>query len=348
MISTFRLKCTVVVAALFALLLTLTDARSHDTHQSSQTLTVCLVPVCAYPSIQEAVDAAKPGDTVLVYPPFFSAPIVVSYYENISITKPLRVIAASRGEVGATVIAPRNADLPAVTIAAERQEVLLTGFTIAVANQEVGVLLHEGSQARLEGIFFDQQRKGTPTGIRVQRRAQVSITQSLFSFTSSGIAIESGSGLVSIRENVFVLPTQAIIVKGQAEIIGNQISAGLIGVEIESSQRVVVQKNVITGYGNSGVHVSKGLVQIRDNVLAGRGGFPANDGILVSGPSEVEISHNVIVGHVVGVLIAQAPCVSQAEPVETKITGADNLIANFTEAALCPANYPWPPGFVKP
>lgn len=320
------------------------------TQTTQPPLTVCFSSDCTYASIQAAVNSAKPGDTITVFPALSASRVTVSYSESIIITKPLIL----KG-VGAIIRPSLPGDQPVITISAKGQEVIISGFTIETVGRAVGILVGVGSQAKLEGNAF-RRLSGTATSVWVEEQAQASITKNLFSYVWQAIETEAESGPVLIQENIFLGPMEAIIVAGPAEIIRNQFSGSLDGVRIEGLKPVLIQENIFAAHMFAGVAVVRGTVKILDNVFVSRPNSDLRDTLVAWGvqisnplePSEVEISRNVIIGHKYGVGIFQPPCVDTvSNPIEVKITGRDNLITNFERAALCPTDYPWPPGFVK-
>lgn len=107
-------------AALVVLALAAGDRAHLGVAQVSKTITVCSSG-CQFVQIQDAIDAAQPGDTIAVSPG--------TYVENLTITKSLTLQGAD--PVTTIIDGSEGAAAKIPTIVVERTEnVTITGFTI--------------------------------------------------------------------------------------------------------------------------------------------------------------------------------------------------------------------------
>jgi hypothetical protein len=107
-----------------------------------------------YKTIQEAINAASEGDTILVD--------VGTYKETIEIPKGLTLVGADRDK---TIIS--GSDLPVVTISSAA---LVTVRNVTITNGRDGVLVERGAQALLRQTRIAQNQRD---GVLVQGRAEL-------------------------------------------------------------------------------------------------------------------------------------------------------------------------------
>jgi WD40 repeat protein len=107
-----------------------------------------------YKTIQEAINAASEGDTILVD--------VGTYKETIEIPKGLTLVGADRDK---TIIS--GSDLPVVTISSAA---LVTVRNVTITNGRDGVLVERGAQALLRQTRIAQNKRD---GVLVQGRAEL-------------------------------------------------------------------------------------------------------------------------------------------------------------------------------
>lgn len=226
-----------------------------------------------YPTIQEAIDAAEPGDVILVG--------ARTYQENLLITKRLSL----KGE-GRYLVTLRAADSqrPSILVKGDAN-VSLAGLTITGGADGIRII---GSGSV---IANDIVVEGNEEGIYLGPFAR-------FELASSKISNNRGDGL---------------IILGQAQVHDSEISGnGFQGLKVWSSGSVSVRDNKISGNGAEGLFLGRGSIEVLRNMISGNGsegievwGFSQAtiqgnrilgnlDGILVWGKAQATIGNNII------------------------------------------------------
>jgi hypothetical protein len=122
----------------------------------------------------------------------------------------------------------------------------------------------------------------------------------------------------------------------QFEVIRNRISGSAIGLILVNGQGLLL-RNEIADNG------------VSDHRPSGMLTYTKTGGILLSPWMRVEISNNQIENNTQGVVYISDRSDQECSraPVEGEIKGQDNEIKDNEFGDLCPADYPWPPGFRK-
>ncbi len=241
-------------------------------------------PTAGYTSIQAAVDAAAPGDTVRVY--------AGTYREQVRVDKRLTLESVREH---AAVIEPPAAGLPAagngilVTVTGGARGVVIDGFWVRgtgtpAGNVYAGIGVGGGASAAVrDNLVTDIAAPDSQDGlgILVQGADAVVSDNTVLRYQKAGV-VAFGPGDVTIRGNTVVGagPTAATAQNGiQASDGVNALIAGN-----------TVTGNVFTPAGTEGVGVlvlAAGRVTVADNRLAGNElGVAAVDqtaGLLVTG-----------------------------------------------------------------
>jgi parallel beta-helix repeat protein len=226
-----------------------------------------------YPSIQGAIEAAEPGDTILIG--------AGTYQENLVIAKSLSL----KGE-GKYLVTLQAADpqRPSILIR-DDANVALTGFTITGGSK--GLRIVGSSSLTANEIAVE----GNGEGIYLGPFAQLELA-------SSEVSGNQGDGLVLL---------------GQAQVHDSEISGnGHQGLKVWSSGSVSVRDNKISGNGGEGLFLGLGSIEVLRNMISDNGGegievwgfaqatIQGNrisnnrDGILVWGEAQATISNNTI------------------------------------------------------
>jgi parallel beta-helix repeat protein len=260
-------------------------------------------------AIQAAVDAARPGDTVLVPPGRYDGGVVVDK-SDITIRGSRAAVIDARGhrfgiQVGTSRIGPGPDGQPACP-PRSLHGITIDGLTIRDAD-DIGLFMIGVDGFRIaHGRYIDNEEYGP------------------FPVCSRNGVIESNDVTGTDDAGIYVGDDVAVIVRN------NHAHGSAIGVEIENSLHSAVRSNVLTG-NTVGVLVSllPGLPMpvnddtLIDGNLISRNNFPnpvppdggddvgllpTGSGILNVGGDRVSIIHNVIVGNdSVGVGIVQSP-----------------------------------------
>jgi parallel beta-helix repeat protein len=226
-----------------------------------------------FPTVQEAIDAAEPGDTILVG--------TGTYQENLVITKSLSL----KGE-GKYLVTLRAADPQSPSILVKDEEnVALAELTITGGSDGLRII-GSGSLTANDIIV-----EGNGTGIYPGPFARLELA-------SSKVSGNHGDGLILL---------------GQAEVRDSEISGnGYQGLKVWSSGSTKIHDNEISGNGGEGLFVGQGSIEVLGNMISENGGEGIEiwgeawatiqrnrisnnlDGILVWGEAQATISNNTI------------------------------------------------------
>jgi len=307
--------------ALLGLLLTMILSWSFAVSPQgvNQILTVCPEgpPACQFSKIQEAINAATEGATILVRSG--------TYSEHLIISKSLRLVGAGaertilQGLTEEFVISIQGPYRP-ITVTIQGLQVEAQRGDSPVSE---GIMVGRWVQAFLQeniivgGIFITGQ--ATLWKNTIHGRVSVVTPQ----FATVGL-----STLVAFENKVSFPEGTCIAVGGgaQADIQQNQISQCRYGVSVES----LLGEPWIILEGN----------EISDSFI----------GIFLWG-GIADIQYNRIVGNEYGIALTMVPCVpreiADVFPFSGKVRGKENEIHDNQKMDLCPPDYPWPEGFVR-
>jgi len=317
-------------------------------------LKVCLG--CTYSSIQTAVDVARPGDTIEVYPPFLN-PWPFSFYnptlldkarnfvallgqpawvENVVISKAL-TLEAKPGIAKEVSLVPFSGGTPVFDITAEEGQVTIRGFSVW---SNFSIRWNGKADLILERNRF-QQKEPDPYKVNIE--------------------LNGGSGQAQLADNQ--IEGTVVINGARVNLISNRLkSLLLISGMVKPSEReseVILTQNFIEG----SIHIEAGSrAHLEQNLLIGGGGSNPvgldsldigllletgvqEDGQVWLWPIIVEANQNIIVRYSKGVAIGYN-CDDTTTAKVLQLSGMDNLIEQ-NQQNLCPADYPWPPGFRK-
>jgi len=301
-----------------------------------------------YPTIQAAVDAAAEGGTVLIGPGL--------YKENVQITKSLRLIGVSQEQVRIQAVddqkpvfyvtskAPMQIYLQGLTLFREQLPDIKEPFTFIPPGAGVFILgpiqtimrqLTITSQYGAVVIFpfagYDESL------LRFQPQAILEEVQLMH----NGGAVAAVSAQVTIRRSTIA-----------------ENEAGFIGDSLYLTQSTV-RKNRFWGIDlRSSEYGPRYMGALDDNEISENG-----VGVTLSAISEdaanswLWMSGNKIVrNHEYGVMVLNKVCPTSLphpelalgkESAFIRIFGGGNELGENLKGDLCPADYPWPPGFRK-
>jgi hypothetical protein len=312
--------------------------------QESQVLKVC--DGCPYGSIQEAVDAAQPGDVIEVYP-MFSHPIVAYYPTAVTISKPLTLEAKPSPPWEVILIPQKFPEQPGsgllvdpiFRIQAESGRVVIRGFVF----QDGDIVWKGGADLVLERNRFHRTTPWSIIAIGLEGPGQAQLIENEMNDINH---IEIGNGAqVLLKSNRIRPRSDNYPDSGVIYILGS-----LLPEAIEEHNRVILEQNLIEG----SVFIScSNEVRLGDNILIGRSlrGEQPKFGLMIGAtcaqgqpPSVVQARRNLIARYQIGIAINY--CEGAVPQKELQLSGQENVIEQNGQD-LCPPDYPWPPGFRK-
>ena len=330
-----------------------------------------------YPTIQAAIDASSPGDTVEISPGI--------YQENLQVYSQVNLIARTQ-EGEEVILQVSQWDLPMCTISlSEALSVSISGIAFQDSWGERAVVVEGLSVVSLDscsfkGNFVDIQaydssdvsindcefRECYDGNVQVFGAATMEITNSRIVATyrvssvkalEQSICIISNCSFTGPSEDLKTSGTTAVFVGGASSVTVSDCSFDRFSsaVGASSSSPLVVERNVIRNCV-FGVHVliptgtySEGLSVIGNDMMR-----CANAGIALFGTiNTINISDNIILyteggDRAISLCLPVCGCGSELPPFEGTITGTGNDIRNYIKGPCPPFNSPfWPEGFVK-
>lgn len=221
-------------------------------------------------ALQRAIDAARPGDTVLV---------AGTCKENLDISESRNRITLDGG--GKAII--HGPDLDEVTISVRGRGIVIRGFTITGGLD--GVRVQQGGHAKIDGNAIERTRQ---FGIIVTERSSAIIINNTVQYNPRiGIVVNAGSfahiGVDTIVFSEPVIGPNVVRYNGQGILMERTASARIAtndvsfnngyGFRIDSAAQANISSNTINGNAGDGILVSRGS--------GGNLGQPTGVGILM-------------------------------------------------------------------
>lgn len=249
-------------------------------------------------SIQEAVETAEPGDTVLVESGH--------YEENISIDKDLTLKAQNPGKVRVDGTAKGK---PAMRIGPSEISVTIEGFTVEDAEGKLcddrsrgvcpdGLSVAGKSSATVENSLFESNGK---SGIRLIGSARVTLKSSEIDGNERAGFWVSESAEATIKDirisnnrNGAYLEKSARMVVSDSNIFSNSV----YGINLFGKTSIVLENSLVTKNGKGGLRFensSQGVV--RNNIIRENEGR----GLLIQSSAKVTMETNEVKKNAVGV-----------------------------------------------
>lgn len=234
--------------------------------QEGKTWTVCLQG-CDFQRIQEAIDAAAHGDTILIQSPGI-------YHENLTITKSLKIAPYLAFPV---IIQPKAAFVgPVITVNGEGAiQVTLEGLIVQGLALEQAVAVKIIGQA---SVSLDNIEVGPSVGfgLIVRDQARVTIRDSRFHDNISGLEVEDSVQATVINSVFFNNRVKGIGLgqEGQLHLIGSTIFGTKldgtgIGIDANDMSKVVIERSLIYDNRLEGVQASESsTVEISNSIIA--------------------------------------------------------------------------------
>ncbi|MFB6214773.1 MAG: right-handed parallel beta-helix repeat-containing protein, partial [Candidatus Bipolaricaulia bacterium] len=183
-----------------------------------------------YSSIQEAIDAAEPGDIIKVEPG--------TYKENLFIYKDLTLTGVGKNKVK---IVSAERGLPVMLIGP-------TGYYIPANNSEVEVEVSKINISGAEGYCLADENRICPNGVSITGEAQVKITETIIEdHIYEGIVLHDSSKAV-VRDST--------------------ITENKNGIELNDSAQIKVTGSVVLDNGNTTSDYNNNGIKLHDSSKA--------------------------------------------------------------------------------
>ncbi len=292
-----------------------------------QQFTVC-PSGCPFQKIQEAIERARPGDTITVGPG--------TYVENLLIDKPLTLQGAARDQVVINGSPGCRGGREGVRITAP--DVQVERLTVTGCAIGVGVR----SAARLVNVALH----GNAIGLEAWDGSEVTLEQGSITDSTVGVEVWALGRARLLRVEVRQSGIGAKVLRGAiAEIQQSTFTVNGLGVEVWDAERVTLENVALTANQGDGlwVHGPAGaVVAVRGSTIADNegNGVRLEDEPYRPDAFQAELANNIIERN--------GACGVGAElGEEIKVSGQANTIRDNGAGDLCPADFPWPSGFRK-
>ncbi len=317
-------------------------------------LTVCPQgpPACDFAKIQDAIDAAPEGATIRIGEG--------TYVEGLIIRKSVRLIGVGQEKVLIKLPMPQKPMDPVLSI------------WIEAAEEPIQVWIEGLSLGELDAVLPNPDDE-MGWGIGIVGWAQVILRRLTISGYTNGLFVtterrQEESSLVLLKPQVIIEEATIShnffgISTGLAPVhIWNTILAenevGIFGSEFLLEESTIT-KNRLAGIWAGMSPWKLEAVEIEDSLISENGvGILLDASFLPESKAEgiksfAMISFNHLFGNrEYGVAIRTARCpmpeLEKLESLPIQVEGFGNEMRDNAKGDLCPADYPWPPGFKKP
>lgn len=238
-----------------------------------------------YTTIQAAVNAANPGDSIIVRDGI--------YTENVDVNKPLTI--RPKNGFGVTTVQAANSDDHVFEISAGN--VTITDFTIigATGSNKAGIYLGNGvDHCNLSNnrCGYDSEHKNF-YGIRSHQASENTMSNNIASSNSFGIYLSYSANNNAISNNTLLNNGRGIHSNSSSynTISGNNASNNEYGISLQSSSNYnIVSGNTANSNSNTGIYVGGSTNNIIFNNTANSNS--SFNGIHLSGSTQNTISDN--------------------------------------------------------
>lgn len=215
-------------------------------------------------SLAAAIEAAKPGNTIIVMPG--------SYRENLTINKPLRII--SWEEVMAAVGRPLP---PGVKITVQGRDPETPVFKIVANN------------VRLSGLIIE----GGSVGVELTQAKGCKILDNEIRFSKSGIIVSNAQGNLVRGNKIETVSTTGIALIGSSnnKVRDNAIEGGEAGLRLSNAQENEIEGNEIRNAAVAALLQASSRNKLVRNRLSGR-----EQGLVLEDSPENSLRENMLSG----------------------------------------------------
>lgn len=274
-----------------------------------------------FSTIEQALAAALPHDTILIGPG--------TYSEHLVVTKSVTLKGAGRGET----ILKGSRDSWAIVQATSDAPLYVTlqDLTVTNAVNQAGLVVTKKAWVTVHSVEISHNSQN---GIIVQ-------DQGIIVIEDSELAQNDGTGMIAFD--------QAIISIRNSLISGNR-TVGEVpwprllgrGIALRDSSRARIEQNTITQHDYAGISLGQAVQAIirKNTIVSNYDGIDIGYIDAENESARLHISHNMIQGSWF--------CGVRVEETEKgiQLIGEENhFVGNYRD--LCPPQYPWPQNFRK-
>ena len=269
-------------------------------------------PMGAYPTIVEAVDAAQPGDRIVLPAGVLQEPVVIS-------ERPDLVISGAGSGPNGTVLQGNTG--AAVWVIRNDSSVVLEHLSFDGRNTRRGLHILERASVQMADVVFRNGDRGAGNGgaLLVNRKGMVHITGGRFADNVArlgGAVYCSDADRCSFEDVVFV--NNAALVNGgavlatsdtplvlrRASACFNTVGANGGAVFVAATEEAEITNSLFeenVALAGGGIHVSDATVVIRNNTFVENLAIKADNGtgaaIRLRPNTKAEVLNNLIMGH---------------------------------------------------
>jgi hypothetical protein len=236
---------------------------------------------------------------------------------------------------------------PLLTVPSSPKPISVTVENLTLQNlmlSGLGLLIQGASQSAStsspEVVLRGSRLFAADKGISSRGKARLSLQGNSIGAGNSAIKAENGSHLLAMDNTIFVKnwPNEPL---------------EAIGIIFLQDVEAVFERNSISPELNVSFRP-----QALSGILAlgGKYSFSENEiqqvsvGVMLGGKTNAAFDNNRIHDNTIGIVLQLSPCIPNPHPeirFDGVITGSGNQFATNSKGDLCPADYPWPPGFRK-
>ncbi len=241
-----------------------------------------------YPTIQQAVDAALPGDTILVSP----SP-TGSYSGNITVAKSLNITGTSAN----SVIIDGGGNTVGIFVNMT-SNVNISGFTIRNDGGSSSVLVWFSSGVTVSGNRLQPGSQGN--GTFIYSSSGTVLKSNNITGSRYAAAVSLGYGNLIAGNNMTNNSLGVSILHSQGnKIVDNVLGKGSVGLELQAgADASIVARNLIANNTSSGLLLRHATGnRITDNTVAFNNALSSTTGILVQNATGNRLYHNNILNN---------------------------------------------------
>ena len=254
-------------------------------------------PAARFATIGQALEAARPGDTVLVRPG--------TYAERLRIEFPVTLL----GEGWPVVDGGGKGHVIEALAPLTLEGFVVRGSGAGVEEEHAGVMVRQGPESRIEGnrfedVFYGVYLKGSPRS--VVRRNEIEGKSFPPPRRGDGIRLWYSSGsrvldnLVRHTRDVVIYFSDSLLVRG------NRIMDGRYGLHYMYSNHNRFERNRFEGNEVGAFLMYSAEIELRQNVFANSTGLTGM-GLGLKDADAIEAVDNLVVGNEIGIHLDNSP-----------------------------------------